>query len=358
MKLSHVKEGIKILVKSYERRINGMKHYKGGAKAICKRIVSDCFNGDYLMTSAGHFSEFWTRDFGWCTESLLNQGYKEWVLKTLKYALKVFWESGGAKTTINPVGESFNYPYYAADTLPWLTHSLRLLGNKSLINKYGPFIESEANNYLRIVMDEKKGLVKNASFSSIKDYARRNSSTYDNTMALMLKNDLDSLGLNNPLQRLNIKESMIKHLWTGNYWRDDLDYNELTADANIFPYITGCFTNESMIKSSIKSITNHGLEKPLPVKYSLCEIKNPIINYFFVKNYQGTTIWTHMGPLFIKLVKQAMPEQAVKYEKDYGQMIERFSNYPEVLNNDLTPYMTKFYTSDESMLWAVNFLDL
>jgi len=108
----------------------------------------------------------------------------------------------------------------------------------------------------------------------------------------------------------------------------------------------------------MNSIIKEGLDKPLPIKFSTSEVNNPIIPYLLIKNYQGTTIWTHMGPLFINLMKQVNAKKAKSYKKKYEKLIKHYGNYLEVLNNNLTPFQSPFYMSDDSMLWAVNYLNL
>lgn len=340
------------------RKLDGTTKYSGSASDICRSIIRDCWNGHYLMTSTGHFNYFWTRDFGWCTESLINQGFIKEVNETLKFALKVFSDNKEVTNLINPDNETINIPSYSIDSLPWLVHSLRLSKNDSLVSKYGSFIEFEAKKLFSNAINKNTGLVKKGYYSSIKDYAVRNSSTYDNVMIAMLSDDLSSLGLKNPFGGLSIKASIIKYLWTGSHFRNDLDDGSVSSDANIFPFVTGVFDDRAMVSSCINAVISAGLDKPLPIRFSLSELKNPIIHYMLVPNYQGSTVWTHMGPLFIKLVKRVNPFLAKRYKDGYKRLIEKYGNYLEVLNDDLTPFQSNFYMSDEGMLWAVNYLDL
>ena len=83
--------------------------------------------------------------------------------------------------------------------------------------------------------------------------------------------------------------------------------------------------------------------------------------YYFITSAGddgGTTVWTHTGPLFIKLIKKINPAKARMYNALYKELIEKYGNYPEVLNEDLTPFQTRFYMSDECILWAVNYINL
>ena len=77
-----------------------------------------------------------------------------------------------------------------------------------------------------------------------------------------------------------------------------------------------------------------------------------------ISGYEQSTIWAHMGPLFIEVVAKVDRQKAREYLLQYERAIEKYRNYLEIFERDLTPYRTPFYYSDESMLWAVNYLAL
>ena len=75
-------------------------------------------------------------------------------------------------------------------------------------------------------------------------------------------------------------------------------------------------------------------------------------------NYEGNTIWTHMGPLYIQLVGSVDKTYATELKKRYGHWIEHFGNYLEVFEATGKPYTSPFYVCDRGMLWAANYLML
>ena len=60
----------------------GVKKYSGNATEICKQISEDCWNGTYFQGSAGHFSQFWLRDFAMSAPALSKLGYRKEIKKT------------------------------------------------------------------------------------------------------------------------------------------------------------------------------------------------------------------------------------------------------------------------------------
>ena len=347
---------------SMKIKIFGTKRYKGKAEDICRQIVDECWNGVFFQTSTSHFRQFWTRDFGWCVESLLKRGYRDEVEKTLGYALEIFSKHGAVTTTISPDHAAFDFPVYAVDSLPWLVHSLAVLGNRTLVQQYAAFLEREVERFVRRVVDEKSGLVKPQHFSSMKDLALRKSSCYDNCMVAFLFDNLKKCGLRRPLYtfRYNYTKIIKKHFWNGAYFYDDMAKKPYIAgDANIFPFYTGIFSDRKMLLSALEHIQLAGLDRPFPLKYTSRDAPVRFIwSEWFLHGYEKDAVWTHMALLYIELVRRVDVEKATFYMDAYRKVIETNKNYLEVFASHGRPFRTVFYHSDQGMLWAANYLTL
>lgn len=362
----YLTQGTRIFLSSWKNRIKPAE-YAGNANQICRKIIRDCWNGQFFQVSTNNFPQFWSRDFGWCTQSLLKLGYEQEVRQTLKYALNRFQEFGKVTTTITPKGKPFDFPTQAVDSLPWLIHSIKI--SKFYYGTYRDFLNREIQRLFDEVVSVDTGLVKqNLHVSSMKDFAVRNSSCYDNCMIALLAKDLSSMnGLLNPFKEYNYSSLITKHFWNGEYFYDDMAKQDYVAgDANIFPFVTGVIKDEGKLRSAMKWIQVAGLDQPLPLKYTAGREKVTfIMQEYFLKNYESNAIWTHMGPLYIKLVQNLDKWQAEEYHKKYTQMIEKNLSYPEVLsvtgegeNIEVKPFKTPFYVCDRGMLWAANYLTL
>jgi len=359
----HISEAWRIFKRSRYVKKHGIKKYKGGADDICRKVVKDCWNGKYFQVSAGHFNEFYIRDFGWCVDSLLELGYKKKVLKALEYILEIY-SNQGLKTTITPKGKAVDVFYYAPDSLAFLIRSLRVAKAKDLVEKYKDFLGKEVDKFYNLVIDKKTGLVKeNKNFSSIKDEAKRRSSCYDNIMAAMLSNELDKLKLHNPLKKYDFKK-VIKHMfWNGEYFIDDLGGNKeiVAGDANVFPFWSKVFTDTEMLKKAAAKIQEAKLDVPFPLKYTNKEDSKKVNMNFaekFVPDYERDSIWMHMGPLYVQLIKKIDKKKAKEYKNKYKNVIEKHHNFLEIFDKDGKPFKSKFYYADEGMLWAANYLTL
>jgi hypothetical protein len=362
-KIIHLKEGLRLFKRALKVRKKGVKQYKGNAEEICRQIIEGCWNGYFFQTSNGHFCEFWTRDFTWCIESLIQQGYRNEVIKTIEYALNVFSKHNKITTTISPNNVAFDFPYYAVDSLPYLIRSLRIINNKELINAHKCFLNKELLKFYNIVLDKDTGLVKkDKRFSSIRDYAIRKSSCYDNIMVAMLNNDLKKIGmLDNPLKQYNFKRIIKDNFWHNTHFIDDLSRQDfITGDANIFPFWSNVFNEKKMLRSALLKIQESGLDKPFPLRYYHQKHKEQdmLIIEVFAKNYERDTIWMHMGPIYITLVKKINKNKFNFYIEQYKEIIEKHKNYLEVFNPDGSIYKTFFYHADEGMLWSSMFLGL
>ncbi len=360
--LHQIKEALRFVKYSIKTKFSRYKRYKGDDKQICRQIVDNCWNGRFFKTGGGNYNQFWTRDFGMCCESLINLGYKEKVSKTLQYALDIFEKHNRITTQITPKGYPLDFPCYTPESTAYITRCLRLLDDKKIIKKYKSFIEKKVLKAYETAFDKEKGIIRqDKHFSSMKDHYIRTSSMYNNSMIFMLSRELDKLKFNNPFKKYNFKNIHKKLFWTGEYFLDDLSKHKYVAgDANVFPFWTGNFTDKKMFQRCLKKIQENNLDKPWPLKYTRHRHKHQEMFWpaLFASNYEGTTIWMHLGACFIKTVNMFDKKLAKKYLENYKKAIEKHQNFLEVFNTDGTIYKKSFYTSDESMLWASIYLEL
>jgi hypothetical protein len=357
--IDYLTQGSRIFLTSWKRRFF-KKKYSGDATQICQKIVKDCWNGRYFQTSRSNFPQFWTRDFGWCTQSLLSLGYNTEVHRTLRYALNRFRSFKKVTTTLTPKGKPFDFPIMAVDSLPWLIHSIKI--SKFSYYSYRKFLNKEIKKYFNLVINKQTGLVNpEMHFSSMKDFAIRKSSCYDNTMVGMLAKDLATMkNLDNPFKSFNYSDLIKRHFWNGSFFEDDLrKQSYLAGDANLFPFLLGIIEDKEMLALAVSKIQEEELDIPLPLKYTSSRKNIDFIKEeFFLKDYESDAVWLHMGPLFVKLVKQVDSKKAKEYKEQFTKLIEQHKNYPEVLNNKGKPFKTLFYYCDSGMLWAANYLTL
>lgn len=326
---------------------------------ICRDIIQKCWNGRFFQTSTKGFSEFWVRDFAYCAESLVNLGYAKEVKKSLEYAMAQFQKYGAIKTKVSRNGLPVDIFHIAPDSLALLIRTFISTNNEKLANKYKKFLNNEILRYYSVIVDHTTGLVKPGYFSSVKDHSIRDSSTYDNAMVAYLGENLDKLNLKNPFKKLDNSKTLKKTFWTGSYFRDNIKSDEITGDANIFPYWLGLFNDQKMITKSFESMESIGLTDPYPLKYSAFR-RGPFVKLvnFFTPNYQGDTIWAQNGLIFLGLTAQTNKRKFTKYFNIYKSLIEKHRNFIELFHSNGTTYRTFFYKADEGMLWCSMFLDI
>ncbi len=356
--LIYFTEGPRILLSSVKNRFFPRK-YDGTAKEICEQVVRDCWNGRYFQASTSNFAQFWTRDFGWCTKSLLQLGYKKEVHQTLRYALNRFQKAGRVTTTITPKGKPFDTPVPAADSLPYLIHSLKI--SKFPPASYTAFLNREIKRYFNYFIDEETGLIRpGLHVSSMKDLSVRKSSCYDNCLVGLLARDLKGMKLANPFERFNYPELIRRHFWNGKYFYDDLSRKEYVAgDANLFPFLFGLVSDKEMLQSSVAAVQEAGLDSPFPLKYTASRAGVDFVwEEFLMRDYESNALWMHMGLLFARMMQGVDKGKVEEYQKKYAELIEKHRGFPEVLMADGRPYSNLFYYCDRGMLWAANYLTL
>lgn len=363
MKLIHFTEAFRIVKLSIKRKLFGHKKYSGSPEEICRQIIQNCWNKEkkFFQTSAGHFNEFWTRDFGWCTEALIKLGYRRKISQTLDYALRIFQQHSRITTTISPKNIPFDFPTYSVDSLPWLMHSLVFLDNKKLIKKYQNFLNLEIKKFKRLVYEDKLYLVRpDQHFSSIKDYSKRKSSCYDNCLMLSLMKNIQKLGLNNPFPSIPHQKVFMKTFWSGRFFYDDLNKKDyLAGDAQVFPFYLSICKDKKMLASAIKEICQAKLDSPLPLKYTQKKEKHFIWEEFFVPNYEGNSIWAHLGMIYLAtLQKFGYQKEFRSCREKYGLFIQKHQTFLEVYHPDGQPFSTVVYQANEGMLWSSVYLSL
>ena len=357
---SYLSEAFRIFRHSISVRTGGIKRYKGDNEKICMQILDKCWNGRYIQTSAGHFREFYIRDFAYFIDAHIRLGYKDRVLKTLAYALDKFSKQKLA-TTLTPSGKAIDIFNYAPDSLALLIYSLRTAKANSLIKKYKDFLNKEIRRFYNLVLDKEKGIVKsNVIFSSIKDNAVRNSSMYNNCMLGLLADELKKIKiLDNPFKKYDFRKNIKKYFWTGDYFKEDLNSDIVAGDANTFPFWTGLFKDKKMFKSCLRKMQEQNLDKPFPLRYTdkRHKEKHSFIDKL-VPNYEGDTVWVHLGLCFMDVVKRYDKKLLKRYLDKYSNNILLYRNFLEIFDKNGKPFRTLFYHSDEEMSWCAKYLEL
>lgn len=344
-------------------KFSGFEKFSGTDEEICKNIVDSCWNGKYFSTcpKGGHYG-FYSRDFGWCTQSLINIGYKKEVDKTLYYALNIFEKKDGIFVSINPSGVPFNFPnIYSPDSVAYIFRSLRINGNKKLIEKHKGFLNSEAKRFKEKCVDD-SGMIKKKHFSGMRDYAIIKESCYDMIMACMLDDEIRKINklmkreiIKNPFSKFNLKKTLIDNFWDrkGFYDYKDAAYGH----NNIYPYFLEVITDKKMATLSIRTIHESELDYPIPLKY---ESNNKHAKFIwqelFVSGWEKHTSWTMLGMAYIDVLSIIDKDKARKCMEQYKELIEKYG-FVEVYDG-LKPYQSLFYASETRMLWASMYLDL
>lgn len=366
MILSYITEARRIFGRRLKIIFTGVKQYGGDDIQICRRIIENCYNKEsgYFMTSCGHFSEFYARDFGWTAKALVRLGYKERVQKTLDYALDIYKKHGSIEQTIDPKGKPFTYPAkYSPDALTFIIRSIRHCRPNALIEKYKDFLNREIEKYYELVIEKDTGLVRrDISFNSMKDYSERFSSCHDNVVTGILSETLKKYRvLYNPFKKYNYPRLIMDHFWTGRYFLDDLSGDKtICGDAQVLPFWSKMINDREILLQVVKTIREVGLDKPFPLKFTLGRAKNQkmIKEEFFAGNYQRDSVWPHIGMMYIDIVRKLYPDLAIFYLDQYRNVIKEYSNFLEVFDCDGKPFKNMWFYSDESMIWAANYLYL
>ena len=362
------KEGLRIFKRNIKIKFSGFEKFSGTDEEICKQIIESCWNEEkgYFQVNPpkGNYACFFSRDFGMCTESLINLGYSKKVIRTLEYALEKYAKNNGITVAINNNGNAFDFPnIYSPDSTAYFFRSLRLAKTKKLIMKYASFLNSEIKKFEDTVIDKKTGIVKKEHFSGMRDHVIVKESCYDMIMACVLDEEIEKINglfkkeiLSNTLKKYSLKNKLIKYYWK-NYFKNSPIDNSVVGHCNVFPFWLGVITEQKKLKDSLLIIQKNKLDSPLPLKYESKTTQRFIWQEMFAPGWERETVWTFIGMPYIDLVSRIDKNKAKEFIKQYQTLIER-NGFVEIYNNRKEPYKSLFYSTETRMLWAAMYLDL
>ncbi len=363
-KLLLIEDGLKLFFRSKRKQFFKTKKYKGTSKEICTQIIHDCYNNkkNYFMVSPNNFNQFYARDFGMVCTALLELGYEKEVKNTLIYAMNIYFKERQFTTQINTKGLPLNFPAQSPESASYMLNSLIQLNDKKLIEKYKPLFLEEAKRIYFEDVDIQTGLLlKNKTFSSMKDFAKQQSACYTNCLLGLFARNLKKIGIKSELNKYNYEKLIIEHFWRDTHFVDDLSGKDIiSGDANIFPFWTGLIQDKNLFKLALNTILKQKLNEPFALKYN-----NPndemdwhpinLIN----KNYEHGTIWLHLAVCYFKVLDEFKETKLLKKElRKHKELIEKQKTFYEVYTHDGKPYRSLVFEHDEAMIWCAEYLRL
>src|SRR3989339_698550 len=307
--MSLIKEGLRIFSRSIKISFSGFAKYSGNDEQICNNIVSKCYNKEkqFFQASLGNYPEFYSRDFGMCTASLIKLGYRDKIIKTLEYALS-HYSRNQITVLITPEDKPINFPsIYSPDSVAYLFRSLRIAKAENLVIKYKNFLNSEIKRFEEII---ENGIIKYEHYSGMRDHAIVKSSCYDMIMACMLCDEIEKI-------------------------------NKLV--------------NKKVLDNRLKK---NDLKKTFPAKYVAERTSKGFVwQNIFVRNWETDKIWTFLGIPYIDVLLKINKKTAKMHIEQYKKLIEK-NGFVEVYDKNGLPYKTLFFAADTDMLWACMYLEI
>jgi hypothetical protein len=350
------------------RQRHGHTRHPGEARAIVRACIDACWNGRTFTASPGHFDMFWTRDLGFSTPALVRLGEGERARASLAYALSV-WERrrSHVTTTINYGDRPADVFAYGADSLPLLLAALRAVDGSDLVERHRDWLEREIGWFCSRVVDPTTGLVRSdRTYSAHRDTVVNRSTAYGNTMVALLARTLAETGwFDSPLERSfdgDYGRLLRERFWLGDRFRDALDGDAASGEANVWPFFAGVVTGEGMLGAALRFLEANGFCAPYPLRYETSRRpeREVWLTRHVLPDYQGSTVWTSLGAMYLQLLQVVDPLAAAREIARYADWIERDGTYWEVLDARGRPWVSprRLFIGEESMLWSAIFLDV
>ena len=349
----------------------GAKQHPGTAADIIRSCIDDCWNGTHYRASPGYFRQFWTRDLSFSAPSLarLSPKHRARVIESFDWAIRT-WErrDSHVTTTIHFFDQPVDVFDYGVDCLPLMLAALHRIGADALIAEHRPWLEREVLHYLDEVVDFRTGMVRNdRKYSAHRDTMVNRCNAFGNSMVALLAMTVVDLGWDVPAPMAPLalvpQSLLLDHFWDSRgFFRDSPGDTTPSGEGNIWPFWTGVITDEAVLRQALATLEERGYAEPYPLKYE--PVRKPHIEPLFVRtfmpDYQGATVWTSLGSMYLHLLYRVDPAQARQEIDRYIAWIERDRTFWEVIDDETGErYSSTLLThSDESMLWSAMFLDL
>ncbi len=353
------------------RAIVGPRRHRGTAAQIVRACIDDCWDGTHYRASPGYFRQFWTRDlcFSAVALSRLSPEHRRRALASIAWAVRTWRRRGShVTTTIHFFDQPVDVFDYGVDCLPLLIAALHRLGARRLIERHRSWLEEEVRHYVDEVVDPSSGLVReDRKFSAHRDTQVNRCNAYGNSMVALLAATMRDLGWPMPAVLLPLAADpsrlLLAEFWDERGFFVDVPGDEQpSGEGNIWPFWTGVVTDPGRLRQALTTLHDRGFARPYPLKYET--VRRPELEPLFVRivmpDYQGATVWTSLGSMYLQLLQSIDPERAERQVERYCGWIERDGTFWEVIDDETgREYDSTWLTqSDESMLWSAIFLDL
>jgi hypothetical protein len=359
-----------------DRARNGHVRLAGDAAAIIEAGIDRTWNGRSFTASPGWFHTFWVRDMCFSSVALERLGgrHRRRLVASLARAL-AGWERHGSHitTTFHPGGYPADVYAYGVDSLPFFLAALRAVGadGDALVARHRAWLGVEVERFAALVVDPATGLQRSdRTFSAHRDTVTNRSNAYGNSMVALLSRTIASKpewGLHDPLARHfpggDFGRLLREHFWmpARGCFRDALGSDETTGEANVWPFWTGAVDCPVMLAVALATLSREGFCDPHPLRYTTrpTPTSEVWLVRHFLPDYQGSSVWTSIGAIYLALLRTVDPERAAVETARYSAWIERDGTYWEVLGADGGCWRGRggLMLGEESMLWGAIFLD-
>jgi hypothetical protein len=352
------------------RGVTGHRRHEGSVGDIVAACIDACWNGTCYRASPGHFDQLWTRDLGFSGPALcrLSGRHRTRVHRSLDWALRVWTgRRSHVTTTIHAYRRPLDVFALGVDSIPLLMAALRAAAAEDLVERHRDWLAREIDHYVAMVVDPASGLVRSdRTYSAHRDTVVNRSTAYGNSMVALLARTLDDTGwLPSPLSGLvgpDHGRLLRERFWAGDRFRDALDGEETSGEANIWPFWTGVVGDRAMLASALGTLAREGFARPLPLRYVTARRPEHEVwvTRHLLPGYQGPAVWTSIGSMYLSLLRSVDPAAAAHGIAAYGDWIARDGTFWEVLGEDGRCWVSPrhVFIGEESMLWGAIYLDL
>jgi hypothetical protein len=229
----------------------------------------------------------------------------------MAYALDIWTRrKSHITTTIHYFDRPGDAYEYGVDSLPLLLAAVRSVGATDLVERHHGWLSAEIAHYMDRVVDPSFGLVRaDRKYSAHRDTVVNRSNTYGNTMVALLAKTLAETGwFASPLEHYfegDYGRLLMDWLWAGDHFRDALDDEVVSGEANVWPFYAGIIDDPAVMAPALAYLEANGFCDPYPVRYETSRRpeREVLATRLLLPDYQGDTVWTSMGSMYPQVLR-------------------------------------------------------
>ena len=231
---------------------------------------------------------------------------------------------------------------YGVDCLPLMVAALRRIGADEVLHEHRSWLEGEVRHYMDEVVDPATGLVRaDRKYSAHRDTLVNRSNAFGNRMVALLAMTVVDLGWDvpEPMKPLALapQSILLEHFWDPRGFFRDAPGDDTAVRRGQRVAVLDRGDHRSIgPPAGARHPRGPRLCEAVPtaVRDDATAAAGAVVRAHLLPDYQGSTVWTCLGSMYLQVLHTVDPEQAQREMHRYVAWIERDGTFWEVIDDE------------------------